>query len=125
MADMKDYGLKVPYEITDLTATPGAACPCGLSHRAFVRDDNRALTLHLVEVGLDAKPHYHKRLAEAYYFLEGEGWIELDGRRHPVKPGAAVLIRPGTRHRALRGAAPMKILNIVVPGFDPSDEWFD
>jgi hypothetical protein len=36
-----------------------------------------------------------------------------------------VLIRPGTRHRALMGVNPMKILNIVIPRFDPDDEWFD
>jgi hypothetical protein len=35
------------------------------------------------------------------------------------------MIRPGTRHRAVPGKAPMKILNIVVPPFDAHDEWFD
>jgi hypothetical protein len=35
------------------------------------------------------------------------------------------MIRPGTRHRAVVGKTPMKILNIVVPPFDADDEWFD
>jgi len=34
----------------------------------------------------------------------------------------AVLIRPGTRHRAV---GRMKILNVVIPPFDKADEWFD
>jgi mannose-6-phosphate isomerase-like protein (cupin superfamily) len=118
-------GLKVPYEITDLTAVPGNTCPCGTSHRAFLREDNQACTLHLVDISQDARPHYHKRLTEVYYFLSGRGHIELDGVRHPAKPGTAVLIRPGTKHRAIAGGEPMQILNIVMPRFDPNDEWFD
>jgi hypothetical protein len=33
-----------------------------------------------------------------------------------------VLIPPGVRHRAV---GRMTILNVVVPPFDPGDEWFD
>lgn len=117
--------LQVPFEITDLPGVPGKLCPCGISHRAFTREDNNACTLHLVEIKTDAAAHYHKRLTEVYYFLEGEGHMELDGKRYPVKPGIAVLIRPGTRHRAVSGGRPMKILNVVIPRFDPDDEWFD
>ncbi len=125
MCDKPMPRLGVPFEITDLPGVPGAACPCGTSHRAFLREDNHACTLHLVEVSQDAKAHYHKKLSEVYYFLSGTGHIELDGKRYPVKPGTAVLIRPGTRHRAIAGGNPMQILNIVVPRFDPGDEWFD
>ena len=73
----------------------------------------------------DSRTHYHKKLTESYYFLEGEGHLELDGKLYPVKPGNTVMIRPGTRHRAVPGNGPMKIINIVVPPFDPADEWFD
>ena len=48
--------------------------------------------------------------------------VELDGERMAVGPGGAVLIPPGVRHRA---AGRMTILNVVVPPFDPADEWFD
>lgn len=90
-----------------------------------MRKDNRACTIHRVSVKADAAAHYHRRLTEVYYFLEGRGSIELNGRRYPVKPGVTVLIRPRTRHRAICRGRPMKILNVVVPGFDPADEWFD
>ena len=118
-------GLKVPFEIAALTTTPGVPCPCGSSRRAFMRPDNRVCSVHLVEISKDSRTHYHKGFTETYYFLEGEGQIELDGRLHPVRPGNAVMIRPGTRHRAVPGKVPMKILNIVVPPFDARDEWFD
>jgi len=49
----------------------------------------------------------------------------LDGVLPPVRPGMAVLIRPGTRHRAVVRSGTMTILNVVVPPFDPRDEWLD
>lgn len=120
-----DTGLKVPYEITDFSAVPSVPCPCGTSRRAFIRPDNKVCSVHQVEISQDSKTHYHKGFTETYYFLDGEGQIELDGKLYPVKPGMAVMIRPGTRHRAVPGKGPMKIVNVVVPPFDPRDEWYD
>ena len=48
--------------------------------------------------------------------------MELDGEAVPVRPGVCVLITPGVRHRAV---GPMKVLIVVLPKFDPADEWFD
>jgi len=118
-------GLGVPFDIVQLPEVKPVPCPCGSSRRAFAREDNRTCSVHLVEISKDSKTHYHKGFTETYYFLEGEGQMELDGKLYPAKPGMAVMIRPGTRHRAVPGKAPMKILNIVVPPFDPDDEWFD
>jgi len=109
----------------DLAAQPSVSCPCGTTRRGFLEEGRGICSLHLVEIGADPRAHYHRRLTEVYYFLEGEGHMELDGVRYPVKEGHAVLVLPGTRHRAIPGGGPMKILNFVVPGFDPSDEWFD
>jgi len=95
-------------------------CPCGFSRRAFRVPGNETASLHEVEISVDAQAHYHKRTTEIYYFLEGEGFLELDGEKVPVRPGSSVLIRPGTVHRAL---GKFKILNIAIPTFDPEDEW--
>jgi mannose-6-phosphate isomerase-like protein (cupin superfamily) len=123
--NIQSTGLQVPFEIADLTAIPGVPCPCGTSRRAFMRADNQLVSVHVVEISKDARAHYHKRQTETYYFLEGEGQMELDGKLYPVRPGMSVMIRPGTRHRAVVGPEPMKILNIVIPPFDEADEWFD
>jgi hypothetical protein len=48
--------------------------------------------------------------------------LELEGELVVVSPGSAVLIPPGLRHRA---AGRVTILNVVVPPFDPADEWLD
>jgi mannose-6-phosphate isomerase-like protein (cupin superfamily) len=75
-----------------------------------------------VEISQDSRTHYHKRLTEIYYVLEGEGVMELDGELHSVRPGDAVLIKPGCRHRAI---GKLRVLNVPIPAFDPADEWFD
>ncbi len=119
-----DTGLKDPFIIADYSTISGVQCPCGTSHRAFVRPDNTIATLHRVDISVEAKAHYHKYLTEMYYFLECDGpcSIELNGQRYPVKPGVAILIRPGTKHRAIGKAT---VLNVVTPPFDKADEWFD
>jgi mannose-6-phosphate isomerase-like protein (cupin superfamily) len=110
------------YEFAQLDSADGVPCPCGTSRRAFSTPENALVTTHLVEISADARTHYHKRLTETYVILEGEGWLELDGERIPVKPLSTILIRPGCRHRAV---GKMKVLNFVVPAFDEKDEWFD
>jgi hypothetical protein len=48
--------------------------------------------------------------------------MELDGQLFPVKPMMAIYIRPGCRHRAIGN---MRIVNVPIPAFDETDEWFD
>ena len=110
------------YLIARLDEIEGIPCPCGTSRRAFKVPGNDVASMHLVEISKDARAHYHKRMTEIYYVLEGEGELELDGDRVPLRPGVAVLIRPGTRHRAL---GELQILNVAIPVFDEEDEWFD
>lgn len=116
MSTIKRYQIATPAEL------PPIACPCGETHRAFLDDPDGVASLHIVDISIDAKTHYHKRLTEIYYILEGEGEMELDGQRHAVRPGDAILIKPGCRHRAI---GRLKVLNVPVPAFDPADEWFD
>jgi mannose-6-phosphate isomerase-like protein (cupin superfamily) len=110
------------FQFAHLADLPPIACPCGQARRAFVDDPDRVASLHVVEISANARAHYHKRMTEIYYILEGEGQIELDGERHAVRPGDAILIKPLCRHRAI---GRLRVLNVPVPAFDPEDEWFD
>jgi mannose-6-phosphate isomerase-like protein (cupin superfamily) len=112
------------YWVTQLDEVPGVPCPCGQSRRAFAGREGALASMHLVDISVDAKVHYHKKLTEIYLIVEveGEGYMELDGQRIPVKPMTAIYIKPGCRHRAV---GKMKIINVPVPSFDPHDEWFD
>jgi len=110
------------YMIAQLDELRPMQCPCGTTRRAFVSPDNPVASIHMVDISEDARAHYHKKLTEIYLVLEGEGHLELDGETVPVRPLAAVLIKPGCRHRAV---GDMRIVNVPVPAFDPEDEWFD
>lgn len=110
--------------VVNLSELPVVQCPCGWARRAFSDTPGAPLSLHRVEIAEDARAHYHKNHTETYYVLEceSEAAIELDGQLVTVRAGAAVMIPPGVRHRAV---GRMTILNVVVPPFDPADEWFD
>lgn len=110
------------YLISQLDNLDPVRCPCGFSRRAFSSPDNQLATVHLVDIQEDARSHYHKGLTEIYVILEGEGYLELDGEMVPIRPMTSVLIKAGCRHRAI---GKLKILNIPIPAFDPTDEWFD
>ena len=112
------------YELIDFSTLPGVACPCGTARRAFSDVSDFPGTIHVTEIAIDSALHYHKVLTETYYFLECEpgAKMQLDDRQLDVHPGICILIRPGTRHRAI---GKMKVLIVVYPKFDPTDEWFD
>ena len=110
------------YMIADFADLEAVPCPCGSSKRAFATPENALATMHEVTIKKDSRTHYHKKMTEIYYVLEGEGHIELDGENHPIKPSMAIFIKPGCRHRAV---GQLKILNVPIPAFDPEDEWFD
>ncbi len=112
------------WALADFSEIPGVSCPCGTARRAFADTDLFPGTIHVTEISLDARRHYHKRLTETYFFLECEpgAQMELDDTRLDVKPGLCVVIPPGVRHRAL---GRMKVLIVVLPKFDPADEHFD
>ena len=106
-------------QLDELTATP---CPCGHARRAFADLPGSPASLHLVDIHQDSRTHYHRRMTEIYLVLEGEGHMELDGQLYPLKPMTAVYIPPGCRHRAI---GKLKIINLPIPAFDSTDEWFD
>ncbi len=112
------------YEIADFAAIAPTPCPCGLARRAFGDVADFPGTIHVTEISADARTHYHRRLTETYYFLECDAGaqMQLDDEVIDVRPGMCVMIRPGVRHRAI---GRMKVLIVVLPKFDPHDEWFD
>lgn len=110
------------YHKVDLPEAPPAECCCGTVRRAFVDVEDAPASLHLLQVKDEPTTHYHRRTAEIYLVLEGEGHLELDGELVPVKPLSAVLIRPGCRHRAV---GKLTIVNIPVPKHDAADFFHD
>ena len=110
------------YLIAQLDGIPAVRCPCGFARRVFAGSPENVASLHVVDIQQDSRTHYHKKMTEIYLVLEGEGQMELDGQLVPVKPMTAIYIRPGCRHRAI---GRLRLVNIPIPAFDETDEWFD
>ena len=113
----EDKGYIVRRVLEDVQPVP---CPCGESMRAITGKDNDLASIHVVTISRDSKLHYHKRLTEFYYVLEGEGELQLNGDVVKLSPHTLVMIKPMTKHVA-RGN--LKILNVVIPPFDEEDEF--
>ncbi len=119
--------LEEGFLVAQLDEIEPVRCPCGEARRAFAVPGNDVATLHVTEISTDARTHYHERMTEIYYVLDGEGHLELRRppgalRRVPLRPGTSVLIRPGTRHRAV---GRLRCIIVPVPAFDAADEHFD
>ena len=121
---MPQASAKSGYEVVDFANIVGVPCPCGTARRAFAELDDYPATVHVTEISEHARLHYHRRLTETYYILEcaSGAQMQLNDEVIELHPGMCILIRPGTRHRAIGN---MKVLIVVLPKFDPTDEWFD
>ena len=75
--------------------------------RYIVKDNN--LLKNLVVSSTDLKPmkstsgHEHKGQEEVYFFVKGNGRMELDGKEINVDVGDTVLIEDGVFHRVHAG----------------------
>jgi mannose-6-phosphate isomerase-like protein (cupin superfamily) len=121
---MADEPVGWSYQVVDFSQLPGVPCPCGTARRAFADVPDFPGTLHVTDIAVDARTHYHRRLTETYFILEcdANAWMQLDDDRVPLRPGVCILIPPGVRHRAV---GRMRVLIVAFPKFDPEDEWFD
>jgi mannose-6-phosphate isomerase-like protein (cupin superfamily) len=110
------------YEIVDFAQIPGVACPCGTARRGLADVEDFPGTIHVTEISADAQLHYHKRLTETYFFLECEidAKMQLEDEVLDVHPGMCIMIRPGTRHRAV---GQMKVIIVVGPKVATEAAW--
>lgn len=92
---------------------PRERSTCGYRDRLISREDDGTVAAWAHAVDIDAaREHYHRRSAELYYVLDGEGEVTLDGKSHAVRKGSIVHIPPGVIHGA-RGR--MRVLVVGVP----------
>lgn len=76
--------------------------------------------------GRATRRHYHARTEEIYAVLEGSGEMEVDGDRHAVGPGDAVLIPPGAWHEIrAAGAGELRFLCCCAPPYSDEDTFFE
>ena len=92
-----------------------------LAHR-----NSTILNQSLAEARLGIKgstqEHYHKRTEEIYFITHGTGRIQIDGESREVKPGDAIAIPPGARHKLWNtGNETLRLLCCCAPGYEHAD----
>ncbi len=101
---------------------PREQSACGWRNRLISREDAEGVAAWAHAVDIDGtREHYHRRAAELYYVLDGEGDVLLDGQAYPVRKGSIVHIPPGVIHGA-RGR--MRVLVVGVPDIAEDDLFF-
>jgi mannose-6-phosphate isomerase-like protein (cupin superfamily) len=101
---------------------PREQSTCGHRDLLISREDDGTVAAWAHAVDIDgAREHYHRRSAELYYVLEGEGQVTLDGQAHPVRKGSIVHVPPGVIHGA-RGR--MRVLVVGVPFIADEDIYY-
>ena len=78
-----------------------------------------SLEIWELEQGVSEGDHIHendKALEEIYYFLTGEGKMDIDGQQISVQAGDAIMVPPGINHGLYNpGTEPLKLMIIWGP----------
>ena len=73
-------------------------------------------------VGGATQEHYHPKCEEIYYITHGSGKIRIEGEVHEVKPGDAIAIPPGQKHKLWNiGEEALRLLCCCAPAYEDSD----
>ena len=73
------------------------------NHRYIVEDNttlkNLVLSSTRLHAGKETTGHKHKGQEEVYFFINGQGEMQLDDDKFSVEPGDTVLIKDGVFHK--------------------------
>jgi quercetin dioxygenase-like cupin family protein len=71
-----------------------------------------------------APDHFH-RYDEVIYVLEGEGYLEIDGERAPLRPGTCIHLPKTIVHSlANTGEREMRVLGVFRPAGSPAEAYY-
>jgi mannose-6-phosphate isomerase-like protein (cupin superfamily) len=71
------------------------------------------------------KPHYHQKITERIFVVEGKGFIEINQVRHSIQSGDWICIDPGIEH-GLVNESPEDLVVVCVcsPAFEMEDVYY-
>jgi mannose-6-phosphate isomerase-like protein (cupin superfamily) len=84
---------------------------------------NVEIAMCIFRPGEIANLHYHNKMEEIYFILEGEGEIEIDGKWYAIRPEDSIAIPTGRKHRMKNTSNDrvLKFLSINSPSWQMSD----
>jgi quercetin dioxygenase-like cupin family protein len=86
----------------------------GVRRRGFSTDDVM-LMWHVVETGMELKPHSHADFDQLVCIFEGSCNYFVDGEAHRMDPGTMMLVPAGSEHYIEPVDSPCANLDIFVP----------
>ncbi len=92
-----------------------------LAHRnSSIR--NQSLAEARLPVGGSTQEHFHPRAEEIYYLTHGTGKIRIESEVREVKPGDAIAILPGQKHKLWNtGGEVLRLLCCCAPAYEHAD----
>ena len=114
--DIKNLSDMVPFITKD-----GSEIRELLAHRnSAIR--NQSLAEARIPAGGSTQEHYHPRAEEIYFITAGTGRMRIEGETREVKPGDAIAIPPGQRHKLWNtGAETLRLLCCCAPAYEHTD----
>ena len=83
---------------------------------------NQSLAEARIAVGGATDEHYHPKTEEIYYITHGLGRMRIENELREVRPGDAIAIPPGLKHKIWNiGQEPLRLLCCCAPAYEDSD----
>jgi mannose-6-phosphate isomerase-like protein (cupin superfamily) len=113
--------LKNLNEVPPFTTKDGSEIRELLAHRnSAIR--KQSLAEARLPAGGSTQEHYHLQTEEIYYITHGTGRIRIDGETRDVKPGDAIAILPGQKHKLWNTSAEtLRLLCCCAPAYEHED----
>ncbi len=92
-----------------------------LAHRnSAIR--NQSLAEARVPAGGSTLEHYHPKTEEIYYITAGAGRVRIENETRDVKPGDAIAIPPGRKHKLWNTSKEtLRMLCCCAPAYEDGD----
>lgn len=114
-------------DVKNLNTVPAFITKDGSEIRELLAHRNSAirhqsLAEARLPVGASTQEHYHPRTEEIYYITHGTGRMRIEGEECVVKPGDAIAILPGQRHKLWNsGGESLRLLCCCAPAYEHDD----
>jgi mannose-6-phosphate isomerase-like protein (cupin superfamily) len=109
------------HEVESFTTLDGSEIR-EIAGRAVGTTLNQSLAEATVAPGGATAEHYHRETEEIYFFTHGSGRMRLADLENDVRPGDAVVIPPGVRHKVWATAdEPLRFLCCCAPAYSHED----
>jgi mannose-6-phosphate isomerase-like protein (cupin superfamily) len=114
-------------DVINLADTPSFTTKDGSEIRELLAHRNsciraQSLAEARLPIGGATQEHYHIKTEEIYYITHGKGRIRIEGELREVKPGDAIAIPPGQKHKIWNiGNATLRLLCMCAPAYEDAD----